>query len=319
MTRRCSNESCFVHDQESCPKGHISPEECPAWSTGTTEGKTSAPHETSADFRVPWSGSTLGLVDLVQLTPRARTLMVGVLGSHDAGKTMLLTGSYLLMLRGESLANATFAGSRTLGAWEALAAWARFDDAARTPGFPPHTPRGTSRVPGLLHLSLRNADEEFRDVLLTDAPGEWFESWSIKEEDPTAEGARWVVKHADAFLLFADCKRLKSPARGEARQKVRQLIERLGNHVAQRPTVLVWSKADHKPSEGIKNSIRESLYQHIPHATEAESTTKDPETLKATLEVALRSAWNPQNVAAILEPVISSDPFAAFRGTYAHT
>jgi hypothetical protein len=187
VTRRCSNTNCFVDDGEVCALGRRNLAECPSWSTSASgvEAAPAAPAPTSA--RVPWSGSALGLVDLTNLVPRGRSILVGVLGAHDAGKTTLLTGNYLRLVRGHTLAGASFAGSRTLGGWESLAAWMRFEDAARSPSFPPHTPRGTSRVPGMLHITMRGPKDEHRDVLLTDAPGEWFTRWSIREDAPEAE------------------------------------------------------------------------------------------------------------------------------------
>jgi hypothetical protein len=318
MKGSCSNAHCFVHDGEACALGHLRYSECPSCSAAEFKPEAVAsPPETSA--RVPWSGSALGLEDLSNLVPRGRSILVGMLGAHDAGKTTLLVGNYLQLLRGRTLAEARFAGSRTLGAWESLAAWTRFDDAARPPSFPPHTPRGTSRVPGLLHLALRGAQDEFRDVLLTDAPGEWFTRWSIQEDAPDADGARWVVRHADAFLVLADSARLSGSTRGQARNEVRQLLERLGNHVGSRPTVLVWSKADHKPSEGIREALRRTLTEHIPHAMQVESSTESRETLATALEATLRETWNPPRASPVLEPVLQHQPFAAFRGTRAHS
>jgi hypothetical protein len=318
MKGPCSNVNCFVHDGEACALGHLRYSECSSWSAAESkaEDAASAP-VTSA--RVPWSGSALGLADLSNLVPRGRSILVGVLGAHDAGKTTLLVGNYLQLLRGRTLAEARFAGSRTMGAWESLAAWIRFDDAARPPSFPPHTPRGTTRVPGLLHLALRGPRDELRDVLLTDAPGEWFTRWSIQEDAPDADGARWIVRHADAFLVLADSARLSGPTRGQTRNEVRQLLERLGNHVGHRPTVLVWSKADHKPGESIREALRRTLTEHIPHATQIESSTESRETLVTVLEAVLREAWTPPRASPVIEPVLQHQPFAAFRGTRAHS
>ncbi|WP_141621405.1 GTPase domain-containing protein [Myxococcus sp. AB024B] len=318
MKGRCSNSQCFVHDGEACALGHLRHAECSSWTT--TESKveaTASPSVTSA--RVPWSGSALGLADLSNLVSRGRSILVGMLGAHDAGKTTLLVGNYLQLLRGRTLAEARFAGSRTLGAWESLAAWTRFDDAARPPSFPPHTPRGTSRVPGLLHLALRDPKEDLRDLLLTDAPGEWFTRWSIQEDAPDAEGARWIVRHADAFMVLADSARLSGPTRGQARNEVRQLLERLGNHVDGRPTVLVWSKADHKPGEVIREALRRALDEHIPHATQVECSTESGESLATALDAAVRDAWTPARASPVLEPVLQHQPFAVFRGTRAHS
>jgi hypothetical protein len=254
------------------------------------------------------------MADLANLVPRGRSLLIGVLGAHDSGKTTLLAGNYLQILKGSLLADAHFSGSRTLGAWESLAAWIRFDEATRSPSFPPHTPRGTSRVPGLLHLALRNSKNEFRDVLFTDAPGEWFTRWSIQEDAPEAAGARWVARHADAFLLLADCVRLNGSERGQARNSVRQLIERLGNHANKRPTVFVWAKSDHKIPEAIQSTLRETLKRNIPHATEIESNTQCADTLVSALDSAIRAVWYPPFAGPVAEPVIEYNPFAAFRG-----
>ncbi|WP_348652732.1 hypothetical protein [Polyangium sp. 6x1] len=317
MSRRCSNPHCFVDDGELCRDGKLNPAECPFWSASKAEATPSPPTETSA--RVPWSGSALGVADLANLAPRGRSILIGVLGAHDAGKTTLLTGNYLQLLRGQTLADARFAGSRTLGAWESLAAWTRFEDAARRPSFPPHTPRGTSRIPGLLHFALRGPKDEFRDVLLTDAPGEWFARWSVQEDTPEAEGARWIVRHADAFLVFADCIRLSGPKRGQARNDTRQLLERLGNHVGHRPTVLVWAKADHAPPDGIRTAICRVLNELVPHAIEVESRIDQRETLVLALEAALRPAWIPLRARPVDDPILNHEPFAAYRGTRAHS
>ncbi len=318
MSERCTNPNCFVHDGEDCYLGEMELGQCASWSAPAPNAESEAVITISA--RVPWSGSALGLADMANLSPRGRTILIGVLGAHDAGKTMLLTGNYLQLLQGQSLANARFAGSRTLGAWEALAAWARFDDAARPPKFPPHTPRGTSRVPGLLHLALRNAEGEFRDVLLTDAPGEWFTRWAIKEDAIEAEGARWLVRNADAFLVFADCKRLATSnrERGSARNDLRQLLERLGNHVGDRPTALVWAKDDIEPNTEIRTAIQQVLSRHIPHALEVNSSTNHPDSLTKALEAVLCPAWSPQRASRIVEPILYQQPFSAFRGIHAH-
>jgi len=320
MSERCTNPNCFVHDGEVCYLGEMEHGQCASWSATTPETESDTAIHTATSARVPWSGSALGLADMANLSPRGRTILIGVLGAHDAGKTTLLTGNYLQLMQGQSLANARFAGSRTLGAWEALAAWTRFDDAARPPTFPPHTPRGTSRVPGLLHLALRNAEGEFRDVLLTDAPGEWFTRWAIKEDAPEAEGARWLVRNADAFLVFADCNRLatSNPKRGTARNELRQLLERLGNHVGDRPTALVWAKDDIEPNAEIRTAILQVLAKQIPHALEVNSSTNQPASLTKAMEAVLCPAWSPQRASHIVEPILHQQPFSAFRGSHAH-
>jgi len=315
MTRKCSNPRCFVHDGESCDEGNINHLECASWAAKSSEDETSEV-ATNNSSRVPWSGSALGLVDLTNLVPRGRSILVGVLGAQNSGKTTLLTANYLQLIKGKKVSNADFSGSRTLGAWESLAAHIRFEDSARNPSFPPHTPRGTGRVPGLLHLALRNQDEEFRDVLLADAPGEWFTRWSVKEDAPEAEGARWVVKHADAFIVMADCDRLCGSERGTTRRETRELIERLGNHVGSRPVVFVWAKSENNPPEKIESAIRQALTNSIPHAVEHRTTTNIPDTLLAALTNTVDLAWLPSSAKAVTVPVLCNQPYHAFRGHY---
>jgi len=321
MSRRCSNPHCYVHEGETCALGEMEYGLCASWSSTKSETETDTANTHTTSARVPWSGSALGLADLANLSPRGRTILIGVLGAHDTGKTTLLTGNYLQLLLGKPLANARFVGSRTLGAWESLAAWIRFDDAARPPSFPPHTPRGTSRVPGLLHFALRDSEDKFRDVLLTDAPGEWFTRWAIKEDAPDAEGARWLVRNADAFLVFADCKRIATtnPKRGTARNELRQLLERLGNHVANRPTALIWAKDDIEPNPEIRTAIQQVLAKQIPHALEISSSTNRPDSLTKALEAVLNPIWTQPQACRILEPILNHEPFYAFRGDHAHT
>ncbi len=323
MKRICSNARCHVDDGESCPLGHVDySNQCPEYCSGQKPREPQAgsakTQAVSASTHLPWSGSALGLDDLIHLLPRGRSIVIGVLGAHDAGKTTLLTGSYLQILQGQLIAGASFAGSRTLGAWEALAAWTRFSDATHPASFPPHTSRGTGRIPGLLHLALRGSGDEHRDILLTDAPGEWFSRWAIQEDTDGSEGARWIQARSDAFLVFADCKRLCGEARGEARKDTRELIERLGKHVGKRPTTLVWSKADHQPREGIRNAIRRALNENIPHANEIETSTNHPIQLLHALEQVLQPAWTPPRADPLAEPVVQRHPFGAFRGSYAH-
>lgn len=319
MIQRCPNPNCFVHDGETCALGSVHYPQCQVWSEVSGEVQPEMATASSLSARVPWSGSALGLADLTNVAPKRRPILVGLLGAHDAGKTTLLTGNYLQLMHGRTIAGGQFAGSYSLGAWESLAAWVRFEDAARTPSFPPHTPRGTSRIPGLLHLALRNSEVGFRDILLTDAPGEWFTRWAIQEDAPDANGAQWIARNADVFLVFADCERLTGDGRGQTRNNLRQLIERLGNHVTNQPTVLVWAKDDHQPSEGIRNAIRRALNEHIPHAIEVGTSTNRPESLLSALSTALELALNPNNASAFVEPILKQQPFEAFRGHYAHS
>ena len=315
MSGRCGNPQCHAHEGESCALGEPNHTACARW-RGQTDDGVAAPTNDSQTTRVSWSGSALGLADLAQLTLRGRHLLIGVLGAHNAGKTTLLTACYLQLLRGQSIGEFTFAGSRTLGAWESLATHPRFTDQAKGPAFPPHTPRGTQRVPGLLHLALRNPQDEHRDVFLTDAPGEWFSRWAENEHAPEAEAARWTATHADAFMVFADCQQLSGETPIDARDRTQEMLERLANHIGQRPVMLVWAKSDHTPSKKIRYDIRDTL-QAIPLAHEFDTTTAHLGTLSNALEEVIRAAWDSPLPLPLIEERISKQAFFAYRSHHA--
>lgn len=315
MIRRCANPHCNVHDGETCVLGELGPESCSEWQSIPAEANPiSEPDALPSEARVPWSGSALGLSDLMLLLPRSKHILIGVLGAHNGGKTTLLAANYLLMLQGRHMADAMFSGSRTLHAWESLASWMRFEDSARPPTFPPHTPRASNRVPGLLHIALRRKEGDFRDVLLADAPGEWFSSWAVNESAPQAEGARWLSKHSDAFLVVADCLRLSGPERGLARKELLQLLDRLSNHIADRPVTLLWTKSEHEVSQGIKNAIRDALESNFPRSSEFAVSIKIPESFAKPIDAVVSEVWCSTPISEITLEVKTQDPFLSFRG-----
>lgn len=320
-TQRCANPNCNVHDGETCVLGELIPESCNEWKSTPLSIESNSTSDTTSpplEARVPWSGSALGLSDLILLLPRSKHILVGVLGAHNGGKTTLLAANYLLMLQGRAMADAMFSGSRTLHAWESLASWMRFDDSARAPTFPPHTPRASNRVPGLLHIALRREDGDFRDVLLADAPGEWFSSWAVNESAPQSEGARWLSTHSNAFVVVADCQRLSGQERGLARKELLQLLDRLANHVEDRPVSLLWTKSEHDVPPGIKNSIRDALASSFPGATEHEVSIKTPESFAKAIDVVVSAAWRSAPAGEIELKIQAHDPFLSFRGHHAY-
>ena len=319
MTRRCTNPNCNVHDGETCVLGELTPESCNEWQSSPIEViPASETNVSQVEARVPWSGSALGLSDLILLLPRCKHILVGVLGAHNGGKTTLLAANYLLMLQGRAMAEGIFSGSRTLHAWESLASWMRFEDSARPPTFPPHTPRASNRVPGLLHIALRREGGDFRDVLLADAPGEWFSSWAVNESAPQAEGARWLSSHSDAFVVVADCQRLSGQERGLARKELLQLLDRLANHVAGRPVTLLWTKSEHEVPPGIKSAIRDALATSLPGATEHSVSINAPESFAKPIDAIVSAAWCSSPASEIVVEVQTHDPFLSFRGHHAN-
>jgi hypothetical protein len=249
-----------------------------------------------------------------------KPIIIGLLGASDAGKTTFLLGCYLQLLKGQEMSFGVFAGSYTLEAWESLAHHVRFITPCNLPKFPPHTPRGVGRIPGLLHLALRKTSGELVDILLTDAPGEWFTSWSLNENAEDAQGARWIVRHSDAYILAADSEKLASSEagiRGKTKSAIRALLDRLQPSIQQRCLTLLWTKSEDQYQ--IKDVIRTNIRDGFIHATnnnwvERNCTIQQPDSFLRVLDEALKSIVQTSNE-LLVEPLINSHrPFEAFRG-----
>ncbi|MEO0325186.1 MAG: hypothetical protein AAF447_19665 [Myxococcota bacterium] len=145
----------------------------------------------------------MGTSDLAILGGSGRPAVVGLIGPPDSGKTSLLAYLYMWLLEHGTVAGWSFAGSWTLGGWESVVQYSRWTSEP-PPSFPPHT-SSAGRHPGILHLALRSqSNGRLRDMLLTDAPGEWFSQWARVPGSTASEGARWVIEKADALLLLVD-------------------------------------------------------------------------------------------------------------------
>jgi Double-GTPase 2 len=261
----CSRNTCFA-PEIGCDLGHLDLSKCPAWRRETAP---TADKQLGADeVLLPWSGGTLGLVDLGFVAGRAKPMVVGVIGPQNAGKTTLLGSWYLLFGRGlDRSANRQFAGSYTLEGWEAVANALRWSP-GNQPHFPPHTSSRSGRAPGLLHLAFRCGDERIKDYVLTDAPGEWFQKWAINRDATEGQGAKWVAEHADVFLMIADREALSGANMGSARGALQLLAQRLAGERRCRPVALVWTKADVAISAEMEGAVREAVMVPMPDAVE---------------------------------------------------
>ncbi|MGI4736267.1 MAG: TRAFAC clade GTPase domain-containing protein [Janthinobacterium lividum] len=266
MALHCSHAHCYP-DDSTCQAGHQTIGECPyyqaAQDAATTDSVESRPAELTGR-RVSWTGSAMGLSDLEPLAVRSRLLLIGLAGAANAGKTTFLALLYSLLRQGQPIPGYRFAGSYTLPGWELLAGFLTFEDGSNQVSFPPHTTRNAGRVPGLLHLALRDADEHLLDVLFTDAPGEWFNEWRSNQASELGEGAAWIHRQADGFLLFADCEELIGPERGATRAQIQMVADRLLDQLGTRPLGLVWAKSDFGE---LRPAIRDSIQQRIQAAS----------------------------------------------------
>ncbi len=249
-----------------CSLGEENRADCSFWkaalaAAGETDG--AAVTDIASGAAVPWSGNALGLVDLAFTSGRGAPRVVAVIGAAGAGKTTLLGSWYLMLSRGAlDVASHAFAGSYTLSGWENIAHSLRWANDGG-PGFPPHTPSGEGRAPGMLHLALRRSEHIVEDVLFADAPGEWFRAWSVNRDAPEAEGARWLATHAGVFILAADCEALAGPEKGNTRMTLQALAQRIASERRGRPVALAWTKADIEVPEAVRTSVLTAVTTHL--------------------------------------------------------
>ena len=111
----------------------------------------------------------------------------------------------------------------------------------------------------MLHLAFRRQDGTLRDLLFADAPGEWFQKWSINQQSSEAEGARWIARHADVTLLIADRQALAGPAKGTARNEFQLLAQRAVAESQGRRLALVWTKGDVEVAPAMEAQIRRAM------------------------------------------------------------
>lgn len=263
-TDSCPHLRCFA-PASTCALGHVHLPNCPDW-----KGAEARVPEANAadDILLPWSGNALGLSDLSFVTGRAKPIVVCVAGPESAGKTTLLASWYLLLGRGHLTGPSLgFGGSFSLEGWEAVAAALRWAP-GHQPAFPPHTTSRGNRAPGLLHLAFRGGDGHLRDFLFADAPGEWFQRWAVDGHAEDAEGARWLARHADVFLIAADRQALAGPRLGYARNAFQLLVARVAAERRGRPAALVWTKGDVDVGDEMEARIQQTVNSAMPDAAE---------------------------------------------------
>ena len=254
---RCPQLNCFADDNTTCTLGHIRLDMCPEWTRVSKGEVTASPGDDQ--MLLPWSGLAMGESDLNFVSGKVKPITVGIVGPESAGKTTILGAFYLLLGRGELTTDANlFSNSYTLAGWEAVATYLRWKP-GQPPSFPPHTPSGAARAPGMLHLGFRREDGSLRDLLFADAPGEWFQKWAVNEQAVDAEGARWIARHADVTLLIADRQALAGLKMGAARNDFQLLAQRAVIEARGRRLALVWTKGDVDVVPAMEAKIRKAV------------------------------------------------------------
>jgi hypothetical protein len=271
---------------------------------------------------LPWSGVAFNPENIHLISSRSNPIIIGMVGTADAGKTSYLSMLFRLLFNGRKFNNWQFAGSYTLSAWETLAQYVVIRNGGEV-NFPPPTPSNPDFY-SLYHLALRQV-KLFRDVLFADSSGEVFLKWANDVNDEGAENARWIYQHSDAFVFFVDCEALIK-RRGAAVVEIRQMAEQLANDLHGRPVILVWSKSDLLESirPNIKNPITEDLNAIFSNPVVLEISNisvsdHDPSCHENNLVVveAILEALNSRTYRK-LEPELipSNDLFITYRGKY---
>lgn len=310
----CPHPQC--HPDSNCALGERV-EECPYFKkvAGASDGSLNPP---VIGDGLPWTGSAMGIDDLAWLAVRERPFLVAPIGAHKAGKTTFLASLYIGLFRGQLPVGHEFIGSYTLGGWEKLAAYLRYAPDGVGPTFPPHTPVTENRMPGWLHIGFRGPSG-VRDVLLADAPGEWFSRWAVKPDDDGGTGAAWLAARADAFLFFVDSAGLVGSERRTVIENLELLARRLATYSGERPVALIWAKADEEIRPNLRAEVTAALKDAFPKAEVFQTSI-----VSTTEAEPSRPFWRPLewvlNHKPTFEPLVLAppidpcDPFLAFRG-----
>lgn len=320
MAGKCSKRHCYP-DSGCNYEGYDILTECPHYNKGVAAEQTALSKEDGSYWiRMPWTGNTMGTQDLNYLSAMSPVTLIGIAGVASAGKTTFLATLYCLLRRGLKIGSYQFAGSFTLTGWENIAWYLSWKDHSSIQ-FPPHTSSNAGRIPGLLHITLRNDKGRKIELVFTDAPGEWFDHWTTSTQHESAQGAVWIHQRADAFLLFADCEMLADFEHlGKARQQIKQVADRLKYALGERPLGLIWAKSDISLEEQVKKGISHYLTNSpVKHYQEFEASVRGGENdtlhvnILHSIEWIINVSEAKQNEPLTIKRYVPSDGFLSKR------
>lgn len=241
MKGKCNIQDCAA-PEVACHMRNDDYKTCPNFIAETIE-KKAAKDKTSSEIRqsnLNWTGQAFSIKELPLVSSRTSPVLIGILGKADAGKTSFLAMLYTLLLRGKSLKEFDFAGTKTILGWDELHHHLKLKQGSVP--FPAPTPASSNR---LYHFALRNRSEQLKDILFSDASGEVFSLWSVNREDEQAENARWIYANSNGFMLFIDCQALIE-GQNLAKREIMRIAKQLSHDLKGRPVIAVWSKSDKK-------------------------------------------------------------------------
>ena len=324
IVSECSKQECNEGDE--CLFGILDRTTCEHWKTTveTTVEETLVEQDSQT---APWHGDAFSKADINLVSIQRRPHLIALIGPHNAGKTTYLAAIHLLCLRQPLLPESSFAGSLTLRGWQRIIRPMQYPRDKNLPlGYPPHTPNSNERVPSLLHYTFRGAgDGSMRDVLFTDAPGEWFKSWAGNPDESMFPGAVWTVRNADTFLFFVDSEQLSGKDAGVARNTIESMAMRLAEERNGKPVGIIWSKADVPVDDVIRGQIETILSRELPDAISFQTSVKpskgeNPDMLIESLTSSVEFATTKKPIAIDFQTNFpSSDPqdrFLSYRGEH---
>jgi hypothetical protein len=322
MKLKCSYKDCqedWDENQPVCLCGEVDYKKCQNYVYTQETGNTQDVDEIKKNlaYTLPWNGSAMGSLDTQFLTIKRPPTVIGVVGHSKTGKTTLLACLYMLLRNGKKIDGYEFCGSYTLIGWEKISHFLKLNSNKKL-SFPPHTSANMNRVPGLLHLKLKDIHGIIQDVLFTDAPGEWFSEWAKTADSETGKGARWIDENADAYILIADTNSFKENT-GSARHALMQIIERIKNTHNKRPTALIWTKSDVDIEGFIKERITSQVKSHLPDiddynvAVINRSSENDLDNILSAISNLLKNKSSRLNNIADIEPKDNEDFFFNLR------
>lgn len=311
--KECGAPEIRCHlDKDDCTQ-------CENFVAETTEKKIKK--EKAAEIKkssLGWNGQAFTTDELGLVSSRTSTIIIGVVGRADAGKTSFLAMLYTLLLSGKKLKDYDFAGTKTILGWDGL--YHRLKFKKGNVAFPQPTPVSSNK---LYHLALRNEEQQLKDVLFADASGEVFTLWSVNRNDENADNARWIYSNSNAFMLFIDCEALLTD-KNSAKKEVMLIAQQLTNDLKDRPVIAVWSKSDKKKEvlPSIKETLKTELENLFSNYTEIEISNflePGPDELVhinnlAVVDWLLEKIMIPSSPDLSLTEIVSDDLFINYRG-----
>jgi len=221
----CRNPDCTIAETGICLEGHEHYEaECPYYEARAGPDALEESSQPSDDVEIEetpgqmrgrrfWAGSELGVKDASVIMRARYTHLIGLVGPTGVGKTCFLNALYLKASSSDAPLNRyRFAGSSSLSGFEERARYARIWEEGRIPEkLSERTILREPRQPGFMHLRLAKAADPrvIYEILLTDLPGEWFETVI---DDAASADRLMFLRRADGILFFVDAERLLDPS-----------------------------------------------------------------------------------------------------------